>query len=544
MTKSKYIVSFLLFIVFSLGFISADKNSYELSKNIDIFASLFKELNTYYINDIDPNELVKTGIDAMLKSLDPYTNYIPEEKIDDYYSMTTGEYYGIGAKVGEMSGKKVILMPIEGYSAYQNGLEIGDEIVEINGISTRFKSIDFINKLLKGHEEETVALKIKKYGTGATQTKHLYKDLIKIKNVPYYGKLAGDIGYIKLNEFTFGASDEVEEALLKLKAQGAKKIILDLRNNPGGLLNEAIDVSNVFIEKGKEIVTTKGKVIEWNKRYNSLNNAVDSEIPLAVLINQKSASASEIVAGVMQDYDRGILIGERTFGKGLVQATRSLSYNSKLKITTAKYFIPSGRCIQSIDYNPKDDENNGEKIFHTLNGREVYDGKGIDPDIKTKKSKQTALTESLTDQGLIFDYANYYYFKHPQTIDLHNFMLSDEEYEVFLSWLQNKDFTYRTQIERDFQKFAQSAKNEGYEEYLHEDLACIESKIQGELNKELLSEKDNIITLLEKEILVRYYLEQGEMEAIFDHDPAIEEAMKVLNNHSRYNYILQLVKRI
>ena len=529
---------FLIVLIFT-AFSFSDEKHQEITKNLDIFNTLFKEVNSYYVQDVDPYELIKVGIDAMLKSLDPYTSFISEEKIDDFYTLTTGEYYGIGLRLGEVNGKKVVLMPLKDFSAYKNGLNIGDEIIKINDIDIRYKSIDFVNDLLKSKDSPEIILKIKRYGQSKLIDKKLHQEKIKIKNVSYYGKLNKKTGYIKLNEFTYGASDEVRKALIELKSKGVEKLVLDLRNNPGGLLNEAIDVSNIFIEKGKEIVSTKGKVKEWNNSYRSLDPALDLNIPLVVLINNNSASAAEIVAGVMQDYDRAVLVGQNTYGKGLVQATRPISSNSKLKITTAKYYLPSGRCIQSIDYvRHKTNENSEE--FYTLNGRQVLDGNGIFPDVKIKNKAHASVTLSLMSNGLIFDYATKYHYDNKCLKDAKNFHLDSLEFGDFIEWVKKKNFEFSTPLEKDLEELTVIAKSEGYYEKFSSNLEEMTRKIKSDKWNSLYKHKDEIIALLEEEIASRYFLYEGKIEASFNHDDEINKAVTILESIEHYKEILNI----
>ncbi len=408
--KFKYgIAGLLIVLITSSAFYNPSEKYFEIAKNLDIFATLFKEVNTWYVDDVTPAKLMKTGIDAMLASLDPYTNYISEDQIEDYRTMTTGEYSGIGAEVGTRDGRILIMMPLEGFAADKAGIKVGDEIVGIDGISLADKTYEETSQLLKGQAKTDVILSIKRYGNENPINITVTREKIQTHNVPYYGMVTENIGMIKLTDFTRDASKEVNDALLDLKAKGAEKIIFDVRGNPGGLLDEAVKISNIFVEKGKEIVSTKGKVKDWNKTYNGLSEATDTQIPLVVLTSGTSASASEIVAGVIQDYDRGVLIGENTYGKGLVQATRSLSYNSQLKVTIAKYYIPSGRCIQAIDYAHRNEDGSAGKMadslrmpFKTAAGRTVYDGGGVKPDITIEHDRFAPITQTLFLKGSIY----------------------------------------------------------------------------------------------------------------------------------------------
>ncbi|MGB0525197.1 MAG: S41 family peptidase [Flammeovirgaceae bacterium] len=540
------ITAFLLVVVLGLTAYKPAEKYFEISKNLDIFATLYREVNKYYVDDVSPSELMKTGIDAMLNTLDPYTNYIPEDRIEDYRTITTGEYGGIGAVIGRRNDKVMVLMPNKGYPADRAGLEIGDEIIAIDGIQITERHIDDISKLLKGQAGTNLSLKIKRYGKNAPFDVTLKRERIKLNNVPYHGMVSEDIGMIQLTDFTRNASKEVKSALVSLKDKGAKKIILDLRGNPGGLLSEAINISNVFLPKGHEIVSTKGKIKDWNRMHKALNPAVDTDIPIAVLINGSSASASEIVSGVIQDYDRGVLVGSRSFGKGLVQATRSLTYNSKLKVTVAKYYIPSGRCIQEIDYSKRDDEGAAEKIpdslrvaFKTKNGRVVYDGGGVMPDVEVKLDNFAPITVSLISKGLIFDYATKYKHDHAEIDPALSFSLSDEEYKEFMAWLGDKDYDYQTKVENSLKKLISSAKDDKYYEDIKTQIYALKTKISHNKESDLIKFKDQIREELEKEIVSRYYFQVGQIEASFDDNKEIKTAIELLNDTEKYNEILK-----
>jgi len=532
--------------VFSIfAFNSPNERYFEITKNLDIFTTLFKEVNAYYVDEVNPAELMNTGIEAMLSSLDPYTNYIPEDEIEDYRTMTTGQYGGIGAVIGKNQGKNMVIMPYEGFPAHNAGLKIGDEILQVDGIDVSDKSTSEISQLLKGQAKKPVEITVRRYGQDKPMTFELIRDKIKISNVPYYGLVRDNVGYIKLSDFTQGAGKEVANAVEALKSEGAKKIVLDLRDNPGGLLVEAVNVSNVFVPKGKEIVSTKGKVTDWNKSYNTLNNGVDTEIPLAVLTSSRSASASEIVSGVVQDYDRGVLVGERTFGKGLVQATRPLTYNSQLKVTTAKYYIPSGRCIQAINYSEKNEDGSVSKIpdslkvaFKTSNGRTVYDGGGVLPDMEVENRTLTPISVSLVANGLIFDYATIYYYEYPEIKDAKQFKLTDEEYQAFVTWLKDKEYDYTTRVEKTIDNLIEYAKKEKYFERIETQIESLREEVQHNKEHDLKQFQDEVQSILEEEIASRYFLRDGRIEAGFDDDPQLQSAIEILNRQEEYDQIL------
>ncbi|MCX2741437.1 S41 family peptidase [Pontibacter anaerobius] len=535
--------------IFALGLVSFKTDSeryFEIAKNLDVFATLFKEVNTYYVDDVPPAQMMRSGIDAMLKSLDPYTNYIPEDDIEDFRTMTTGQYGGIGAIIGSRDGKVMVQMPYEGSPAHKAGLAIGDEILKINGVDVRNKSTEEVSKLLKGQANTSIKLEVRSYGQSKSRSLELMRENIMVDNVPYYGMLDGEIGYLQLSGFTVDAGKEVKTAVQKLKEMGAKKIVFDLRDNPGGLLHEAVNISNVFVEKGRDIVSTKGKVEEWNKTYKALDEPLDLEMPLVVLTSSRSASASEIVAGVMQDYDRAVLVGERTFGKGLVQVTRPLSYNSQLKVTTAKYYIPSGRCIQAIDYAHRNEDGSVGKIpdslrvaFKTASGRVVYDGGGVSPDVAVVQPDYSEITRTIAGKGYFFDYANKYKLEHPSIPPAKEFKLTDAEYKKFVAYLENKDVSYTTAIESELEDVAAKAKDGKHYDDIQSELEAIRKKVSHNKSNDLTRFRPEIQEMLEAEIASRYYLQKGYIESSFDDDPDILAAVQVLNDPVKYKSYLK-----
>jgi carboxyl-terminal processing protease len=535
-------VSLAGFVAFS----DPGERYFEITRNLDIFATLFKEVNMYYVDEVNPNKVMKTGIDAMLNSLDPYTDYIPEDEIEDYRTMTTGQYGGVGALIGRRGGRTLVLMPHENSPATKAGLRISDEVVKVDGIDIKNKSDYDVNKLLRGQANTVVKLTIMRYGQKNPIEVPITRENIKIDNVPYYGMVNEEVGYIHLSDFTTGAAREVKNALVELKSKGAKKLILDLRDNPGGLLNEAVNISNIFVPKDAEIVSTKGKVTDWNKTYTALNPPIDIEMPMAVLTSSRSASAAEIVSGVIQDYDRGVLIGRKTYGKGLVQATRPLSYNSQLKVTTAKYYIPSGRCIQAIDYSHRNSDGSVGKIadslrvaFKTKNGRVVYDGGGITPDIPVEKANFASITTSLENKNLIFDYANKYFAEHPSLSPAKTFKLTDEEYQGFVKWLSDKEYDYTTQVEKSLQDLIDQSKKEKYYEDIQDQIKSLKNKVYHNKDSDLQKFKTEIKEVLEQEIASRYYLQRGMVESSFDDDGDIKAALSVFSDMDRYQRLLK-----
>ncbi|HEX8328538.1 MAG TPA: S41 family peptidase [Hymenobacter sp.] len=546
--RKKLLATLALSTLGLVSFRAASDNEryFEIAKNLDIFATLFKEVNTYYVDEVTPAKLVKTGIDAMLRSLDPYTNYIPEDDIEDFRTMTTGQYGGIGASVVKRNGKTVVQTAYEGYPAQKAGLLPGDEILDINGVMVDKKSNSDISKLLKGQANSIVKLMVTRYGQDKPIQIDITRDKIQVDNVPYTGMISGDVGYFQLGGFTVDAGREVRAAVTKLKEQGAKKIVFDIRDNPGGLLNEAVNISNLFIDKGLDVVSTKGKVTEWNKTYKALDQPLDTQIPVAIITSNRSASASEIVSGVLQDYDRAVLVGERTFGKGLVQATRPLSYNSQLKVTTAKYYIPSGRCIQEIDYAHRAEDGSLGKFpdslrtaFKTTAGRVVYDGGGVAPDIEVQDREIADITRVLLQKSYLFDYATRYRAEHPSIPAARAFKLSDADYQKFVGYLQGKNISYSTDAEKSLTELSKKVKEEKHYDDVKAELEAIRKKVTVNKANDLQRFKPEIKELLEQEIVSRYYFEKGRTEAGFDDDPNIIAAVAVLNDPNRYAALLK-----
>lgn len=522
----------------------------ELAKNIEIFTSLYRELNSYYVDDVDPNIVMKNAIDGMLERLDPYTEYIPSSEIDEYQFQTTGKYGGIGATISEMNGKVVIRQPYEGSPSQKAGLLPGDEIIEVDGLSTKNKSSEDIRQLLRGQPNTPIQVKVKRAITKEELTFNFNREEINVGNVPYYGFLEDKVGYIKLDQFTENASLNVGNALKDLKASGKLNgLILDLRGNPGGLLHEAVAICNLFIEKGLDVVETRGKVLDVNNKYKTSNKAVDTETPLIVLINGASASASEIVAGVLQDYDRGVVVGQTTFGKGLVQITRPLPYKGRLKITSYKYYIPSGRCIQAIDYSNKNENGEGavlpdslRQVFYTKKGRPVKDGSGIDPDIRVDVESYAPITYSLYTKDLFFEYANIYRNQHPQIDTSKVFELSDAEYQKFLDFISDKEYDYTTKTEKMLNDLIETAKTESYYEGISEALKTLEVNMKHDKDSDLSKHKTEIKSLLESEIASRYAYQKGRIRVELKYDTEVAKALQVLKDQNQYTKLLSVSK--
>lgn len=545
--KTKKILLVLLVTASIFSSFSFVDNYFEVSKNLDIFATLFREVNMYYVDETKPGDLMKKGMDAMLESLDPYTNYIPESDIEDYRFMQTGQYGGIGSLIRKKNDQIVISEPYEGYPAYKADLRAGDVILEVDGKPIKGKNQDDISKILKGQPNTTVKLLIEREGEKSPIEKIITREEIKVKSVPFFGMLEGNVGYMRLTSFTQESSEEVKKAFTELKSKnpGLKGIVFDLRGNPGGLLNEAINISNLFVEKGTDIVSTKGKVQEWNKVYKSINSPVDVSIPVALLINSGSASASEIVSGSLQDLDRAVIIGQRSFGKGLVQTTRELSYHSQLKVTTAKYYIPSGRCIQALDYTNRNEDGSVGKIpdslitlFKTKGGRPVYDGGGIKPDIALAATNYSKIAISLENKALIFDFATKYRREHASIAPAKEFKLSEKEYEEFMAFISNKEYDYTTKSEKLLNELKETAKTEKYFEAAEKEYEALKAKLIHHKTEDLSNFKTEIKSLIESEIVSRYYYQKGKIEASLANDPEVKKAIDVLSDATLYTSIL------
>ena len=550
MKYRKVLIGVLVVLLsFSFGAITQRNDNYfEISKNLDIFGSLYREVNTLYVDGVDPTKMMRKGIDAMLGSLDPYTNYISEGQIEDYRFMSTGQYGGIGATVGKRDGKIIVLEPYQDYPAAKSGLIAGDELLKVDEeqIAGTDKSVREVRDLLRGQKGTQVRLTIQRKGEADPMVVSLERDRIKIDNVPYYGMATEDIGYISLTGFTQDAGLEVQTALQTLKKDHTLKgVILDLRGNPGGRLDEAVNVSNVFIPQGSKIVETRGKDPENVRSYFAKRPSTDTQIPLAVLVNSGSASASEIVSGSIQDLDRGVIVGKRSFGKGLVQNIRPLKYNTQLKVTTAKYYTPSGRCIQAIDYTHRKADGSVGKVadslksaFYTSNGRVVYDGGGVEPDVEVEKDKLQTVTRELQRKGLIFDFATEYVTGREKIAEAREFEIDDKTYSDFAAFVKEKDFTYKTLAEKRMEDLQKALKEETYNEDLKEEMKKLLAELKLSKENDLQKHKAEISELLKHEIIQRYYYKQGVIEASFKDDEDLKYAIEVLYAPARYKEIL------
>ena len=536
-------VLILLFLGGLVAFQTKNDRLFAIAKSIDIFATLIRELDTYYVDQIDPERLLTVGVEAMLEELDPYTEYIPEEESDDFRMLTTGEYAGVGALIGNRGAGNIVLMPYTGFPAQNAGLRIGDLLLQVDTIEVQKKSTSEVSELLKGPANTGVTVMVKR---GEDTLKYsLNRKKISLKNVPFYGKLDQKTGYIKLSDFTTNASAEVRNALVSLKAQGATQLILDLRDNPGGLINEAVEIVNLFIPKGKEVVKTIGKLQQVNYTYKTTKTPVDKEIGVIVLINERSASAAEIVAGALQDYDRAGLLGQKSFGKGLVQTTLPLSFNAQIKVTTAKYYIPSGRCIQAIDYaKSRKDGSTGtvpdslRKAFKTANGRIVLDGAGIEPDEKVTEKSYAPISYTLVAGNHVFDYATTFFYNNPTIASPSTFEVSEEIYADFKKFLVGKEYDYTTYTEKSVQDMEKFLAKESYFDEVKEQLELIKSKVNHSKENDLDTHKKEIKKILSEEIVSRYYFQEGMIEASLQGDPVIELAKEYFASRARMSKAL------
>lgn len=545
---------FSLFLVLGLSLsliYSFSRDYFEISKNLDIFNSIYRELNMSYVDDTRPGKLMKTGIDAMLNSLDPYTVYFTEDDIEEYKYITTGEYGGIGASVVEINGQFFVDEPRQGFTAFKAGIRAGDRIVSINGNALEGKNYEAISGLLRGNAGTPIRLKILKPGSQTPQELNLVREEIKSPAVPYFTMLSDKTtGIIKLSTFTENCSGEVKAALLDLKSKGCKRLIIDLRGNLGGLLHEAVNIVNLFVEKGQEVVFTKGRVAEWDRSYLAVHNPLDLTIPLVVMVDENSASASEIVSGALQDLDRAVILGKRTYGKGLVQQTRDLVYQAKVKITVAKYYIPSGRCVQALDYSQRDANGRVEKVpdslvtaFKTKAGRIVYDGAGISPDVNVKQMPQKEVISHLQNKFFVFKYATLYASRHPFLRDSIHFEMNDEEYKDFQLYLQAENFSYQTRLEAEMEEIKKRALEYNTFETVQNEYDIFTQKLRTDKSNEFLFSEKEIRRVLSEEIISRYYFQRGRLIYAMKKDEQILQALDLISNEKEYNTLLTRIEK-
>jgi len=521
------------------------QNDFEIAKNVDIFVSILKELNAKYADEISPGDLVKSAIDGMLNSLDPYSVYYPESQIEDYRMMTTGQYGGIGALIQKYGDEVVISEPYFDTPSQKAGLRAGDIILKINGQSTKGKTTDEVSTILKGQPGTTLNVEVKRSTTGEILRFDIKREEIKFPAVSYFGLLDNRIGYIKLDQFTEKASSEVKDAFVKLKEEGMQYLILDLRNNGGGLLQEAVNIMNIFVDQNVTITETKGKIPEQNNVYKTRTTPLDKKIPVVVVVNEASASASEIVSGAFQDLDRGVIVGKKTFGKGLVQNVVPLSYNTSFKITVSKYYIPSGRCVQNIDYFDKENGNKPTKIpdslavaYKTKNGRTVYDKGGVEPDVITDEVVPHEILITLILNNLIFDFANQYHANNPEIAEAAQFQVTPEIYTQFQQFLKGKEYSYKSETEALLEQLTKVATEEQYLEKIDPIIKQLNQAIEEEKERDLIKYQEEISQYLAMEIVTRYYYQKGKIVNLLVHDPDIKVAKQILIDQKQYQSIL------
>ncbi|MCU0460462.1 MAG: S41 family peptidase [Bacteroidales bacterium] len=545
--RSRCLILFLSLLILAgitTGFLATQETrDFRVAKNLDIFYSMFRELNTFYVDEIDPDKIIKTGIDNMLKTLDPYTVYYPESDADEFAILTTGKYGGIGSLV-RGGGEYVVISEVyKGFPADKAGIKAGDLIKKVDGVPLKGVPSDKVSDKLKGNPGTDITVTVSRNGI-ETDFK-MKREKIAIPSVQYYGMIDSKTGYIRFSSFTQDCSQDVRSALLELKTNNPQQIILDLRGNPGGVLTEAVEIVNLFVGPGNLVVSTKGKVKQFDEDFKTTKTAVDEKIPLAVLINRGTASAAEIVAGAIQDLDRGVIVGQRSYGKGLVQVSRQLSYNSQLKVTTAKYYIPSGRCIQALDFShPNEDGSVGYipdsliSEFKTRNGRIVKDGGGITPDIENLPEPLSQITAELYIRYFIFDFATQYYWSHPDLKSSSDFVFTDQDYANFKNMLVDRKFSYKTVTEASLNQLIDNAKKEKYYD-IHKDLFTqLEKDVTHSLEHDLNVFKPEITELIEEEIIGRYFYEAGAIAYGLKKDRQVSRAIEILNNPSQYNLVL------
>jgi len=545
--KYRKIGLFAGIITLAVGVAAFDDDLFQISKNLDVFASVYKEVNINYVDNVNSAKLVKTGVDAMLDGLDPYTEFVPESEIEDYkLHYVSTQYGGIGASIFTRNGKVYVSDVFEGFPAQKGDIHPGDQVLKINDIDLNGKNNDQVSLLLKGSKGAAIKLFIKRDNVPQPFEKNLLRDEIKQPNVSYFGMVQGNMGYIKLDKFLENSAAEVTNALVTLKKNNPNGIILDLRSNGGGILQEAVKIVNLFVQKDVEVVSQKGKIKEKNFTYSTVSAPLEPNLPLVVLVNSHSASASEIVAGSLQDLDRAIIIGQRSYGKGLVQQTFNLPYNSLVKITIAKYYIPSGRCIQELDYTHRKDDGSVVKVadsliheFKTKNGRSVYDGSAIYPDIFIKQEKFANVTQALVGKLLIFDYATVYRDKHAKIADTKSFVLSDGEYGDFVKYLADKNYNYTTSSEKVLNSLKTEATKEKQFTDIQAEYDVLKAKLMTTKKNDLQLHKDEIKQILENEIASRYYYEKGRYEVNFKYDKELAQAVKTMQDKTQLASILK-----
>lgn len=561
--KNKLILVATLVIVSLSTFAQTDMKKaqeryFEINRNIETFNALLRELDLFYVDSLDVKKSVKTAMVSMLASLDPYTEYYDEEELKEFKTMTTGEYAGIGSTIVYKDSMVVFSEPFEGKPAARAGIKAGDYILAIDGVDmtkTERKEGEvyaqtlnsFVSSSLKGQPGTTIEVKIQRPGEKKPRLIKITREKIVMDAVPYYGIVSPGVGYIYLSGFTDKSAAETKAAFQDLKNQGIKSLVFDLRGNGGGIMEDAVQIVNMFTPKGKVVVSTKGKLKQWDRTYRTTLEPIDTEIPIVVLINKGSASASEIVAGSLQDMDRAVLIGERTFGKGLVQSPRELPYGSSFKVTTSKYYIPSGRCVQAIDYSHRNADGSVglipdslTSVFKTAKGRLVRDGGGVSPDVKLPEEKLVTISFYLERQFVIFDWVTDWVSRHKKIGDLESFSISDEDYEDFKAYVKSKDFEYDRMSEKSMESLKEVMEFEGYMKTASEEFKALEAKLKPNLDRDLDVFKDEIKEQINGEIAKRYYYEKGQYKVALRTDKGLKKAIEVLQDEEMYNDLLSV----
>lgn len=545
-TRVIIFISGVLLLAFGALSLKEDDKRFQISKGLDVFATLFRDVNLFYVDDVQPEKMVQDGIDAMLKKLDPYTVFYPESKIDEFKMMTTGEYAGIGSIIGVKGDYVVIREPYRNSPSNKAGLLPGDLILAIDGENMKGKTVEYVSSRLKGQPGKEVVLKVQRIGEDKPMEKRVLREIVQMPSVPYHGMLNDQTGYIYFTSFTDKSADDVRKAIMELKNKGAQSLVLDLRGNGGGLLDQAVEIASFFLPRGSLIVSTKGKMKQWDKEYKTTKNPLLPDMKLTVLIDRASASAAEILSGALQDYDRAVVLGERSFGKGLVQTTRDLVYNTKLKVTTAKYYIPSGRCIQAVDYTHRNPDGSVGvvpdsliKPFKTQAGRTVYDGGGITPDIKIEPEKYARVSQELVMQDMVFDFVNEYAAKHPSLPSPSEFVLTDVLFNEFKAYLKTKEFEYETATQAMLDKLVKTAKDEKYYDQISKQVEQLKNDLGHSIDRDLDTFKNEISDILADQLMERYYMQDGVIEYHIRNDKHIAKALEVLANDEEYQKILK-----
>lgn len=544
----KIYLSFVIFAISAPYFSQEEtsENYFEISKNLTIFSEVYKNINLYFVDETNPGELMKTGIDAMLQSLDPYTNYIPESNVEDYRMQQSGQYGGIGSLIRKSGEFVQITNPYESFPAQKAGLRAGDLILEIDGKSIKGKSSEEVSDLLKGAKGTDLVITVERPKEAKPITFNVTREIIKIPSVPHEDVFGDGVGYIQLTQFMNTSTQELTASFKKLKEeQKITSLILDLRGNPGGLLNEAVSIVNMFVKQGSKVVETKGRLKENSFTYFAREKPLDLNIPIVVLIDGGSASASEIVSGTLQDLDRAVVVGNQSFGKGLVQQTKNMEYNSIVKLTIAKYYTPSGRCIQRLDYSDRNTTGKGVKIsdtlvksFTTANGRPVFDGRGITPDVELDENSLTSISISLINENIIFDYATDYFYAHDSINEAKSFTISDQEYADFVKFATTKEFEYTTGSQQLVERLEKLAKEEQYYESSKEEFEKLINNLSPNKERDLVKFKTEIKSLIESEIVSRYYYQKGQVAHSLANDEFVKKAIEILGDKNQYNKIL------